>query len=478
MIKCGKYFISALLLTQFFSIDSFALNSQQYSRSSSVVFETIEDARVEKSHAYSSYSWLFNLGLSYVDTPLTVKNSSNSDQLDSVVSNMLSMHLGASWYLKDYLQFGVQTYFSQFEANSVGSQSGLGDFDLRLKLRLFHNERSGFSIMPQVIIPTSQGKINLMDSSGFDFGEDAVLSDQGLGYGLNLIYEKVFDSFQLAFNIGYLVNPKAEFIDLRGVTQIDFTKRLKAGFGAFVPISKKWGVNIEYLKNWSAPLFNDDINPNEIFLGSSFGLKKGLTGFGGVSLGNLVDSDDGNDYRFSFGVKYSPLNENKKTVVQRKPRVFNLKEIVKVVEPVAAPELVEPIKFFTCGKKYAFGNTDVAILYYGNNVHKLGVNQQKILKNISEVFRRREKHIKEVRIYGHTSSVASSDYNKILGRKRANGVYTFLVAQGVNPKILVETESRGEADLVSTGETAEAHKNNRRTELTVLFKEEYKKECI
>jgi len=451
---------------------AFAVNNQQYSRSSSVVFEMIEDGRLEKSHAYSDYEWLFNLGLSHVESPLAVKNSNNSLQTDTLIEDMLSFHLGASWYIKDYLQIGVQTYFAQFKESFSGDDfSGFGDLDLRLKLRVYNNEDSAFSIMPQVIVPTSQGAVDLVDSSGFSFGEDTVLSDEELGYGLNLIYERVFKKFQLALNVGMIFNDGAEFIDSNGFKQLDLTQRLKTGFGIYIPISAKAGVNIEYMKTWTKPLFNDDINPNELYLGSSFGLRKGLTGFAGFGLGNFFDSDDGNDYRFSFGVKYSPTNRQpaSKTIVTRESKVFQLQNVVQSSVP--------PAKKYTCGAPKAFGDTNVAILFYRNNVYKIGPNQKMVLDRVSKIFINRENHIREVRIYGHTSSVASSDYNKILGRKRAKTVKDYIVSNGVNPDLLVEVESRGESDLASRGETEEDHKNNRRTEITVVFSDDYLEEC-
>lgn len=474
---------------------SYAVNNQQYSRSSSVVFEMIEDARIEKGHTYSDYEWLFNAGLSFVESPLTVKNSNNSQQTDTIIDDMLALHLGASWYIRDYLQLGVQTYFAQFEQSFSGEgQSGIGDIDLRLKLRVFNDETSALSIMPQVTLPTSAGEVDLIDSSGTNFGEDSILSDEGVGYGLNLIYEKVFKKFQLALNLGILFNSDAEFRDNNGISQIDFTQRLKTGFGFYIPMSHKWGVNIEYLKFWSRPLFNDDINPNELFLGSSFGLKKGLTGFAGLGLGNVFDSDDGNDYRFSFGVKYSP---SKATPVHRSVRVIDYKKKVeeKVVENVIetvirkeAPKQVKieeqknaPVtikKEYTCGVAKAFGKTNKALYYYGNNIYKLGPNQRQNLDVVAKILIKREDQIAEVSIYGHTSSVASSDYNMILGRNRAKTVRDYLMSKGVNPNLLVQVESLGEEALADDGDTEASHKNNRRTEVLVKFNDEYKRECL
>ncbi|MBF0161321.1 MAG: OmpA family protein [Magnetococcales bacterium] len=72
-----------------------------------------------------------------------------------------------------------------------------------------------------------------------------------------------------------------------------------------------------------------------------------------------------------------------------------------------------------------------------------------------------------VEIQGHTDSVGSNAYNKVLSNKRAHSVMASLVKQGVEKKRLT-ARGYGEEKPVSSNATAEGRAENRRVELHVL----------
>lgn len=436
-----KFFLFSISL----SFHSLAINVQQYSRSHSLTYEMIEDARLENSHVTSDYKWILNLGISYVDSPLTVKTPSNSEQLDKIINGMWGVHFGVAYNFKKYLQVGVSSYFSQFKLVSGEKETGLGDIDLKAKIRLLSDEKQAFTLMPQLIIPSNGGDIELVDSSAYSWGRDTVLSDGGLGYGARLIYERLFKRFQLALNLGILFNSDAKIVH-NGVTQIDYTKRLQTGFGVYIPMTLKWGINLEYMRHWSVDFFNDDINQNEFFAGSSFALSRTVVGFAGVGLGNLFSGSDGNDYRGILGVKVIPHKKKELEVLKERPAYCYLPEAFTIL--------------------------------FENDKATVGEKQRDSLLKVAKLIKENEFAMSNILIHGHTSSIASQKYNMALGKKRALFVKNLLSSSGVSEKILQEAVSEGEDTLLRQGKTEKAHKFNRRVELLLNLKDSYQRACL
>ena len=71
-----------------------------------------------------------------------------------------------------------------------------------------------------------------------------------------------------------------------------------------------------------------------------------------------------------------------------------------------------------------------------------------------------------VGLQGYTDSVGSVDYNQGLGLRRAEAVYSILVANGVEPGRLVIT-SKGESDPIASNSTPKGRSRNRRVEIHV-----------
>ncbi len=446
-----------------------AINVQQFSRSNSIVYEMIEDSKIENSHVNHKYDWLFNLGLSYVDTPLAVKNPSNSQQLDEVLSDMFGVHIGVSWYFKKNLQIGVQTYWAKFETALGQNESGIGDIDIRLKYIFRQREKSSWAIMPQIIIPTNQVEINLQDKTGYSYGTDAVLSDEGIGYGGRLIYERMFKRFQFSANLGVMFNNKAEHFDNFGDKQYDYTTKLQTGIGSYIPIKKSWGINLEYMRVWSSPLFNSDLNPSEFYLGASFNINKRIVGFGGLGFGNLLAEDDGNDWRGVAGVKFSPWRRSKH--YPEKP--------IKIVQGVQNSDVpvVTPMLRKTCTDNYVFGDSNAFTVLFKNDSYNSSSSQKELISKMAKLIRNKKNQISEIIVHGHTSSVALDDYNYKLGIRRANHIKSLLLQNGVSLNLFSQVDSKGEDILLESASDQEAHRINRRAEVLVKLMPEYYREC-
>jgi outer membrane protein OmpA-like peptidoglycan-associated protein len=73
----------------------------------------------------------------------------------------------------------------------------------------------------------------------------------------------------------------------------------------------------------------------------------------------------------------------------------------------------------------------------------------------------------KIEISGHTDSIASNTYNKVLSENRAKSVVQYLINHGINKTRLV-AKGFGESRPVATNETIAGRAKNRRTEMKIL----------
>jgi outer membrane protein OmpA-like peptidoglycan-associated protein len=435
--------------------DLSAINIQQFSRSSSLVYEMLDDTRLENSHVFSDFDFILTLGGSYVDAPLTIKNDANSKVLDEVISDMGGVHIGFGWWLRDNLMFGAKTEYSWFKDQDGQKQPGFGDVNVNLKWRFVKGAKYAISISPMVSIPTDQGRFIPRDSNNVPYaeGETSFLSDEGFGYGALLAYERTFRYFNLISNLGYRKSDKAKYED------IDKTDVLSLGIGAYIPLRKSLGLNLEWLRQWTFPLFNDDQEPNELYFGTSFALRRNLHGFTGVGLGNLFSSDDGNDWRVSAGLKmtFAPWTR----------RVAPLQKTIR------QEQFSENIRK-RCSPQLVFGDTNVGVIRFENNRYQ--IDQTKKLESAVEKITSTLPLIESIVIIGHTSRSASAQYNQTLSRKRADFVKNFFTSRGI-PQRLISTKAKGEMSNLKAEPLPGAEQQNRRVEFEVIYKKNLKNNC-
>jgi len=411
-------------------------------------YEMLEDARLRNSHVLNESDFIFVLGASWVESPLTIKTDDNTQQLGTVVENMLGIHLGLGVHLTRSLQIGATTTYSLFDETAGGSQQGLSDLQLNLKWRFISKEKNAFAIMPLISFDIGDGVITAPTINGPQ--KTNILSDESMGYGAMLIYERLFNDFNFTANIGYKYASGAQFDD------IDLVHRFYTGFGAYIPIQRNWGLNLEWMRAWSWPLGNSNQNPNEFYIGSSFGLLRNLSGFLGVSLGNQVLRFDGNDFRASAGIKWAP-------------RIWSEKR-----EPIF--ELIGE-KPQECLRKPVFGNSNFAIVRFPTDVGQ--IYQMQNLIPMGQKIYERLADISKIDISGHTSASANQSYNMRLAQKRAKSIYDFLIKFGIS-KNLMDMEAYGESKLLSNASESGNEADNpidRRVEIFIHMKSKKTKDC-
>lgn len=447
-----------IFILYFLSQTVLAINYQQFSRSNALSYEKLDDARLENSHIHNKFDAIFTLGGSWVDAPLTVKNPANTSQLSHVIDDMYSLHMGAGFYVSPWLLIGGTTSYSIFKDNNGKNYSGLGDIELKAKARLFYNKNLGFSIMPLITVPTNGGQFRVQNTnSNMDGQEISALSDEGLGYGAKFIFEYLFKYFQVTTNIGYRFNSDARNVDSTGKTQVDMRTQLYTGIGTYIPLYNSWGINAEWIRLWSNPQFNNDINPNELFLGTSTGINQQLHAYAGVGLGNPFDDSDGNDIRLSAGIKYTPKLWSKKE-----------RAMLKDIPPNEAY-----IESKTC---YVFDHSNKTTLYFPNDISSFDQATKDKFVDLVTKIQSKIDHIAKVRVVGHTSRSGSAEYNQILSEKRALGVKNYLVQQGIDED-LITSEGKGESEVLDendleNGSNKAAAAKNRRTDFFIELKDE------
>ena len=69
-------------------------------------------------------------------------------------------------------------------------------------------------------------------------------------------------------------------------------------------------------------------------------------------------------------------------------------------------------------------------------------------------------------IIGHTDATGTATYNQALGMRRAEGVKSYFVGQGI-PAEMIETSSMGESVPVAENATPQGRAKNRRTEIFI-----------
>ena len=73
----------------------------------------------------------------------------------------------------------------------------------------------------------------------------------------------------------------------------------------------------------------------------------------------------------------------------------------------------------------------------------------------------------DLKILGHTDSVGTDSYNKVLSEHRADAVDNFFVSDGIASTRLTTT-GYGESDPVASNETADGRQLNRRVEVVIV----------
>ncbi len=454
-------FLLVTFLFLFINNSAVAINLQHFSRSSSLIYEKLDDAILENSFIDQGHEHVFHLGLTWVDMPLTVKNSSNDTQLTDILTNMASLPFGLAWYIKPSLLIGAKASYNTFKSKNGDDGSGFADLDAYIKWRLIHKKNWALALIPRMSfnVDDTESEVQGTGFANLDGLKYKPLTDEGIGYGLNLAYEHRFSWLQFVANLGYKMSDKAILEDIGNQkTMIDLTQQIRLGVGSYIPVNDSFGVNVEFTKIWSNPLFNDDINPNELYAGLNSRLTEKIRGYLGASLGNVFSGEDGNDIRISGGIKFFL------------PKTKQNKNDVKVLKEAPTEQLVvAPV--VNCEDVKVFAGSNTITLRFGHA--QSDINKDLRLQEAAQFIYNKINKIEKVNVYGHTSAPGRLITNSRLSIRRANKVKDFLQSKGV-PAEKISSVGMGETALLDKANNEVAHTKNRRVEIEVLLRKDFK----
>ncbi|MCG7497045.1 OmpA family protein [Vibrio sp. Of7-15] len=116
----------------------------------------------------------------------------------------------------------------------------------------------------------------------------------------------------------------------------------------------------------------------------------------------------------------------------------------------------------TQGLLHTMNNSDVlARLYFDFDRSSLTDKSKYILDSLVEVIQHSSRTLT---LEGHTDSRGAESYNFSLGLKRSKAVEQYLIEHGVDPKTMKVT-SKGEAQPISSNDTAGGRHENRRVDV-------------
>jgi hypothetical protein len=236
--------------------------------------------------------WSLGVQYNYADHPLVEYDRTTGQRVDVPVQSIQTTLFSTTLKRNDY-SITLQVPFHLANLASQGSELALGDTRIVgvVPIKSLQNEDEGFSIVPEMDLPTGSKSL--------------LLSNGGLGLGAKAAYERKFGTVMAAANLGVLFYTAGEYRD------IDYTRQIPWSLATLVPVTDKVSVNAELFQfhNMSA---GSSQNPGELLIGSRVQLSPTVLGNAAVSFGG-TDFQKSNDYRIQFGVKVdlSPSNGSK-----------------------------------------------------------------------------------------------------------------------------------------------------------------------
>jgi len=258
-------------------------------------YQTVEDAQLWLNTDKSKEQSLFFTSLfNTVDTPIVGYDPSRNNNKVTVVQRTSSLQFGSSWLISPHLQVGVDFGFNVVQLTD-STYFGIGDFHFTAKQSLFQKgDDWGFSVAPDFYVPVP-------NSHPF-------MSNEAVGYGGRLFFEKNMGGVGIAVNAGYLQFPGATY------GPIDYSAEFPLGIGIRVPISAKVAFNMEGTTTALANSLAD--GPGDLYVGARVGVFRGGTLDIGGSYA-ILPSDGSASVRILVGLNILPRTKDPIEIIVR-----------------------------------------------------------------------------------------------------------------------------------------------------------------
>lgn len=407
-------FIWGILLIVIASQPSLAsVNVQNFNHSNSFGFESLDSLLIDDSDVPVIKSYLLTAAFSYNSKPLDMKNLNNNVTVRTVIDDIYVLHLGGGYRFSDKLSLGFLTALVGVRPSGQSRSWKAQDSQIELNYTFLKRTNWALGLIPFITVPTGD--------------RNSYLSDESVGYGAKLLSQFNLSTWNFVAGLGYrFADGAVDAVD----PLLNLRERMILELGLLKPITDKWNLLVEFKREFAVPIKND-LNPNELFLGGRYAWSKNLGLFAGLGSGDLTSTKTG-DTRAHLGIKFAP---------QDPPPICRM-----------VPEKREAFKI---------------VLGFQNNADESDTAE--LIARLLSFVERNRAEMEKVRVVGHTSSVGDFDYNEKLSVRRAKSVTSMLLKAGA-PKELLQSEGRGERELLNRQISDKAHELNRRVEVTAELK--------
>lgn len=386
------------------ALASQSINVQTFTPSTSDQFVLIEDAN--RGTWPKQIKGFLGVNYNYLNEPLVQTDPLLNDRVTTIISSVQTVDAFVGYHVNKRialvvgapLMHGVMYPNGTFNA-AIGDARGLA------KMRITPDDwRTNIALIPEIRLPTGSA--------------DNLVSDSSLVLVGRVALERQFKAFTLGLNLGFLNASNSLY------QTIDYRNRVLLGLGMLVPLNDQFGLNIEYSEQFTYPK-NQNLNPNELYLGGRYVYLKNLVLTGGFSLGSIT-GPTGQDIRIVLGLRYFWMDETPEAPpapVQEAPKP--VAEIAPA--PKAAPLAVYTPKKIETLRAIAFAHNDA----------ELTPDALPVLDEVAALMLKHSKEFKRVQIDGHTNKIGPDKLNVELSLKRAQAVRNYLILKKVPAKRLV-----------------------------------------
>jgi len=180
---------------------------------------------------------------------------------------------------------------------------------------------------------------------------------------------------------------------------------------------------------------------------------KANSGYVGDARGHLVTDGFGHCVKTGFWTSADVLADCGDKVKQTAAAPAPAPVVTPAAAPAPAPKIVTKSVSLSAGALFDLNSATI------KNAGKAELRQ--LAAHINKLA-----NVQSVDIVGYTDSSGSASYNQKLSQRRAAAVETYLMQNGVSPRVM-STLGLGEDKPVASNATAEGRARNRRVEITI-----------
>ncbi len=404
-----------------FTIKAMAVNLQSYRFTDSYRYSTLEDSLLERF----SGNYVFTASLNHIHTPITITNSNYNSKDGTVLKSMNMLTLGYSYYLTSNFSLGLETQVVRTN-NDEESSYFMGDTILKAKINLLRNDVFGFSINPQVFIPT--GATNSFSEVDRVSGSISAVGEMNLT-----------QRWHLLASLGYFSGRNNEY------DVIDYRDLLMTQIGVSFDITESWNINGEINRNFRTDReYGQD--EGTYYLTAKNKTTESLSTYFGAGVAGASELDRDN-YTIFAGIKFSEAADPKPA--PRPTRIIH-----------ATPR--EPVKVVKRDDEKNLGILyQVTHIYFANNSSQITSEQNKKIEILLKAYKLNP-DIKHIVIEGYASKSGGAQRNQVLSSERASNVKNYLAKNGI-PEEKLSVVAYGDSALKQYPTEAQ----NRRVEFRI-----------